>query len=39
MVSARIGRPTQMITKERPTEMPVTSTTNQKVPTARLATR
>jgi hypothetical protein len=39
MVSARIGRPTQMITRERPTEMPATSTTNQKTPTATLATR
>jgi len=39
MVSPRIGRPTQMITRERPTEMPVTSTTNQKTPTAMLVTR
>jgi hypothetical protein len=39
MVSARIGRPTQTITREVPTEIPLTSTTNQKIPTAMLATR
>jgi hypothetical protein len=39
MVSASSGRPTQTITSDSPTEMPLTSTTNQKIPTAMLATR
>jgi hypothetical protein len=39
MVSARIGTPTQTMTRAAPTEMPVDSTMNQKMPTAMLATR